>query len=214
MKKVLTIIGWILIGAIAAGIGTGFFLYQSNTDRAKLVAATEEAKRRSEELAQGSKKLAEEANTKLNTASEEIRSAQELIRQYDEEHALLAKADPLVRTRTSANWKEWINIPLGYTIRLPATFGNAGNELLFDFDWLRIQPYDAGRESLWHAQASSTGDVVYFVDGHLLVGTRGNTWILRDQSGASSTMLIWAEPKNIQDERILLEALATLTFRR
>lgn len=213
MAKPWSIIGWIMLGAFATAIGTGYFLYQANSDRARLVEATEQARKQSEDLASASRKLADEANNKLTNASDEIRAAQELIRKYDEERELLAKAEPLIKTRASTNWKEWINLPLGYTLRLPTNNANSGNELFFDFGWLRIQPYDAGREALWRGQTTTTGDLVYFVDGHLLIGTRGSEWILRDQSGASSTILIWAKPANAQAEKNLLEALSTLTFR-
>lgn len=214
MEKSWSVFGWILLGAFAVALGSGYFLYQANRDRARLVSATEQARKQSEELAAASKKLADEANKKLDTASKEIRDAQEQIRKYDEERELLAKADPLIKTRASNAWKEWVNMPLGFTIRLPAGNANAGNELFFDFGWLKMQPYDPGRELLWRENASSTGDVTYFVDGRLLVGTRGSEWILRDQSAGSSTVLIWAKPVGSLGEKNFLEALATLTFRR
>jgi hypothetical protein len=214
MAKSWSIFGWILLGALATAIGTGYFLYQANSDRARLVDATEQARKQSEDLASASRKLADEANNKLTNASDEIRAAQELIRKYNEERELLAKAEPLIKTRASTSWKEWINLPLGYTLRLPPNNANSGNEMFFDFGWLRIQPYDPGREAMWRKQTTTTGDLVYFVDGHLLIGTRGNEWILRDQSGASSTILIWAKPANALAEKNLLEALSTLTFRQ
>lgn len=214
MAKSWSILGWILVGALATAIGTGYFLFQANTDRARLAAATEQARRQSEELAEASRKLADEANQKLDTASSEIRNAQELIRKYNEERDLLAKADPLIKTRLSTNWKEWINLPLGFGIRLPPGNANAGNEQYFDFGWLRMEPYNPGRESLWRSQATTTGDIVYFVDGRLLIGTRGSEWILRDVSGGSSTVLIWAKPIGAAAEKNFLEALSTLTFRR
>lgn len=213
MSRPLSVIGYILLGALAAGIGTGFFLYKSNSDRASLVAASESARQRSEELAAASRKLADEANAKLDHASAEVRNAQELIKKYDEERVLLSKATPLSRTKLSANWKEWINIPLGYTLRLPVGTGNAGNERFFDFGWMKIEPYDADREALLRSQSSSTSEVVYFVDGHLLVGTRGQNWVIRDQIGASSTMLLWANPGSAQGEKTLLESLSSFTFR-
>jgi len=214
MIKPWSIFGWILLGAFAATIGTGYFLYASNMDRAKLVEATEQAKKQSADLAVASKKLADEANTKLDRASSEIKDAQELIKQYNEERDLLARAELLVRTRASTTWKEWLNVPLGFSIRLPTVNKNAGNELYFDFGWLQIQPYDAGREAAWRAQTTSTSEVVYFVDGRLLIGTRGSEWLLHDLSGASSTVLIRAKPGNAQSEKNFLESLSTLTFRR
>lgn len=214
MAKSWSIFGWILLGAIATAIGTGYFLFQANTDRARLYEATEQARKQSEELSASSKKLADEANNKLDSASSEIKNAQELIQKYNEERDLLAKAEPLIRSRVSTNWKEWLNVPLGFSVRLPTTNANLGDERFFDFGWLRIQPYDAFQEATLRGQATSTGDITYFVDGRLLIGTRGSEWILRDQSGASSTILIWAKPGSIQGERTLLEALSTLTFRR
>lgn len=214
MEKTWSIVGWIALGALATAIGTGYFLFQSNSDRARLIQASEQARQQSETLAAASRKLADDANSKLNSASEEIKNAQEVIRKYDEERSLLAKADPLIKTKTSSSWKEWVNLPLGFTMRLPPAMTNEGNEIFFDFGWLRIQPYDAGREASWQKQATTTGDVTYFVDGKLLIGTRGSEWILRDQIGASSTMLIWAKPTTAQNERNLIEALSTLTFRQ
>ncbi len=215
MAKSWSIIGWILLGALATAIGTGYFLFQANTDRTRLYEATEQAKKQSEELTAASKKLADEANNKLHSASDEIKTTQELIRKYDEEHDLLAKAEPLLKTHTSTNWKEWINIPLGFSIRLPATSASSTqNDSALDAGWLRIQPYNALQESAWQTNTSSTSEVTYFVDGHLLIGKRGSEWMLRDQSGASSTLLIWAKPNSKQEENNLIEALSTLTFRR
>ncbi|MCE9585814.1 hypothetical protein K8R04_00660 [Candidatus Uhrbacteria bacterium] len=214
MAKSWSIFGWILLGAAAAAIGTGYFLHISNTDRARLVEATEQARKQSEGLSAASKKLADEANQKLDTASDKIREAQNLIHKYDEERDLLARAEPLVRTRASTNWREWLNVPLGFSIRLPMPSGNAGNELYFDFGWLKMEPYNPDREAILRAQTTTTAEAVYFVDGRLLIGTSGTEWVLHDLSGASSTMLIWAKPGNAQAEKNFIESLSTLTFRR
>jgi len=212
-EKPLSLFGWIFLGACAAVIGCGYFLFQANNDRIELKHATEQAKKQSEELLEANKKIADEANQKLNTASQEIKNAQEQIRKFEQEQTWLAQATPLVKTRLSNTWKEWINMPLGFTLRLPENNGNAGNETLFDFGWLKIEPYDQGREELLRAQASSTNNIEYFVDGRLLIGTRGPEWVLRDQSGGKSTILIWAKPEGQNKEQQWLEILATLTFR-
>jgi len=162
---------------------------------------------------EASKKLANEANQKLDTASQEIKAAQEQIKKFEQERVWLAQATPLIRTRLSSSWKEWINMPIGYTLRLPEGNKNAGNETFFDFGCLRIEPYDAGREELLRSQTSSTNNIEYFVDGRLLIGTRGPEWVIKDQIGGKSTILIWAKPEGSVMEKQWMETLATLTFR-
>lgn len=226
----MNIFAWILLGGMATGLGTGFFLYQANLERKMLSIQAAEAKRQAEDLARQSKTLADEANTKLDQASAEVKRAQELVKRYEEERRMIEQAEVLSPTSRARTWKEYLNIPLGITLRLP----NAAKEQLNDSTftsiptqsagfadpepWLRIEPYSADREKLLLASASGTSEARFFSSGKLYAGVRGTMekqtgYILRVQSAASSTHMIWMRAAPGIREADLLDVIASFTFR-
>ncbi|MCC6563806.1 hypothetical protein IT087_02855, partial [Candidatus Uhrbacteria bacterium] len=76
MRRALNAIALIVLGAIAAGIGAGFFLYQANADRTALIVKAEEARLIADEAARSGRSVTDEANRKLDAASQEIAKAQ------------------------------------------------------------------------------------------------------------------------------------------
>ncbi len=206
MPRAVNAIGLILLGALAAGGGAAFFLYQANTDRLALIAKAEESRLIADEAARSGRTVTDEANRKLDAAAQEIAKAQARIRALEEERAWLAKATTLTTSRTALNWKEWINFTLGITVKLPATVTEPkNNELGFDAGWLVIKPYKNEIIPL---------ETAYLVKGRLLVGTKTDTsWMFRVQSSANITHVVYVYPNPRVTEKTVLDALSTLTFR-
>jgi hypothetical protein len=206
MPRAVNAIGLILLGALAAGSGAAFFLYQANADRTALIAKAEEARLIADEAARSGRNVTDEANRKLDAASQEIAKAQARIRALEEERSWLAKATTLITSRTATNWKEWINFTLGVTVKLPATVTEPkSDESGFDAGWLVVKPYK---------NENIPTDWAYVVKGHLLLGTKTDTsWIFRVQSNANITHIVYVYPNPRVTERTILDALSTLTFR-
>ncbi len=207
MGRATQAIGFLLIGATAAAGGTGFFLYRANVDRAALVQQSDDARAKADEAARASRALADEANRKLEAASQEVSKAQERIRVMEDEARLLAMATPLIRPKYVSMWKEWVSVPLGFSVRLPPTAGDPQFATsTFASDWLSIMKYDP--------EAVTSTESVYLVQGHLLAGVRTPTsWRFRVQSNGTSTLTVIAYPNQGANERTILDALSTLTFR-
>lgn len=198
--------GLIFLGALAAGSGAAFFLHQANTDRTALIAKAEEARLKADEVARSGQAVTDEANRKLDAASDEINKAQARIRALEEERSWLAKATTLTTSRTALAWKEWINFTLGVTVKLPATITEPKNdETGFDAGWLVVKKYQNENIPL---------ETAYLVKGRLLVGTKTATsWVFRVQSNGNATHLVYVYPNPRVNERTVLDALSTLTFR-
>lgn len=206
MRKTLNTIGLILLGALAAGSGAAFFLYQANADRTALIAKAEEARLKADEVARSGKAVTDEANRKLDAASQEITKAQARIKALEEERFWMAKAQTLTTSRFAANWKEWLNFSLGFTVRLPLNITDPKNDDTgFDAGWFVIRKYRDETIPL---------ETAYVVKDRLLVGNKTETsWIFRVQSSAKITHLIYIYPNPRVTERTILDALSTLTFR-
>jgi hypothetical protein len=208
MGRAAQSITFLLIGAVAAASGTGYFLYRANTDRVELAAESETARAQADAAARSAQQLAEEANRKLAIASQEVAKAQERIRLLEEERDFLARAETLTRPRYVASWKEWVNVTHGFSVRLPLSAKEPDNDDRgLNTGSITIKPYDASTEP-------TEQTTVYAVDGHLLIGTRSSeAWVFRVQSEGKSTHTILAYPSRTMTERTLLDILSTLTFR-
>lgn len=206
MSRAVNAIGLILIGAVAAGGGAAFFLYQTNTDRLALIAKAEEAHQIADEATRSGRTVTDEANRKLDAASEEISKAQTRIRALEDERAWFAKATTLTTSRTATTWKEWIDFPLGITVKLPTTVTSTiMDETGFDAGWLVVKPYN---------NETIPEEVAYLVKGHLLIGTKTETaWMFRVQSSANITHMVYVYPNPHLTEKTILDALSTFTFR-
>ena len=231
MKPAFAIFGWILLGAIAAGGGTGFFLYESNKDRLDLIRQKTQAEARSTQLITESQNLATEANKKLDRAAEEIKNAEDHIHALEAEQELIAKAKPIGVVSATNRWPEHLSIPLGLSIHMPTAAKEIQNDdtaLVFQNQygnetaklWLTIEPYNSSRETEWNAHLEDPSPILFLVQGHVLAGTRGmqkdgnkTGYVFRVQMNASSTHLIWASTDRIFDGTDLEHALGTLTLR-
>jgi len=231
MKPAFAIFGWILLGAIAAGGGTGFFLYESNKDRLDLISQKTQAEARSTQLITESQNLATEANKKLDHAAEEIKNAEDHIHALEAEHELITKAKPIGVVSATNRWPEHLSIPLGLSIHMPTAAkeiqndttalvlqNQYGNETIKP--WLTIEPYDSSREIEWNARLENASPIIFLVQGHVLVGMRGTQkdgnqtgYVFRVQINASSTHLVWASTDRTFDGTDLEHALGTLTLR-
>ena len=206
MRKALSALGLILLGALAAGSGAAFFLHQANTDRTALIAKAEEARLKADEVTRSGQAVTDEANRKLDAASQEISKAQARIRALEEERNWLAKATTLTTSRTALAWKEWINFTLGVTVKLPVTVTEPKNDDTgLDAGWLVVKKFQNENIPL---------ETSYVVKGRLLVGTKTATsWIFRVQSNGNISHLVYVYPNPRVAERTVLDALSTLTFR-
>jgi hypothetical protein len=206
MSRAVNAIGLILLGALAAGGGAAFFLYQANTDRLALITKAEESRLIADEATRSGRTVTDEANRKLDAASEEIAKAQTRIRALEDERVWFAKATTLTTSRTATTWKEWISFTLGVTVKLPAYATSVEmNDTSLNAGWLVIKPY---------TNENIPAETAYLVKGHLLIGTKTETaWMFRVQSSANITHVVYVYPTPRITEKTILDALSTLTFR-
>lgn len=206
MGKVVHAIAYLLLGAVAAGGGAGFFLYQANNDRSALIAKAQEAQRKAEEVATNGKIVTDEANRKLQEAAEEVAKAQARVRALEEEREWFAKAQILTPPRTVSTWKEWLNYTHGFTVKLPLNVTAVKNNASgLDAGWIAIKPYTNETVAL---------ETAYAVNGWLLVGSKSETsWIFRVQTAGTIAHVVHVYPNPRVSEQTILNALSTLTFR-
>ncbi len=227
-RSALAILGYILIGAIATGAGTGFFLYRSNADRAELMESKVQAELQAEELLAASQEIAEEANQKLEEASEEVAKTRERLQRLEEERRMINQATPLARSTRTQYWKEVLSLPLGVTVRVP----KIGEELRNDEQalivgteqaeqpWIEVKPYSVETEEMLKRRLVDANEVYFLVSGQLLVGTKGKLidtneegYAIRVQSSGTSTVLIWAKEDAGFKSSDIIDTFSSLTFR-
>jgi len=207
MGRVAHALGFLTLGAIAAGAGTVVVVYKANTDRTALVAQAADAREQALEATQNSQKVAEEANRKVEAASQEVAKAQARIQALEDERRLVATAIPLTKPKASANWKEFVSIPLGFTIRMPTpTVDPQFTDTSFDAGWLLITKYNGDPVE---------SDTSYLVQNHLLTGNQStSSWNFIVQSNGEPTVLVRAFPNQNVSDKTILDVLSTLTFRQ
>src|SRR5260221_13484618 len=92
MRRAASVLISILLGGLAAGLGTYVFLKKANDDRERLAGIVVQAQQESKAAVEKSQQTVEEANQKLNAANEEISNAQQLVKALKEERDLMATA--------------------------------------------------------------------------------------------------------------------------
>jgi hypothetical protein len=206
MSRVIQTIGLLLLGAAAAGGGAAYFLHQANADRSALIAQAEEARRLATEATQSGKAVADEANRRLDEASQEVAKAQARVHALEEERDWFSKAEILMPPRATNYWKEWLNYTHGFSIRLPTNVTDVKNNAEgLDAGWIDVKPYTNETISL---------ETSYIVGNRLLVGSKNETgWILRVQASGTITHVVFVYPDPHVNEKTILDALSTLTFR-
>lgn len=230
MRRSLSIFLWILVGALAAGGGVGYFLHVANQDRMQLVEQAQRAERQAQQQKAANAQLATEANTKLKDASAQIQRAKDELAAHQKHEVDLAAALPLPKPlpRTLRNWNQTFSIHLGLSLLVPpfsyATETDNGLNFLRasaqgDMPWMTVIPYDADHEQQWSAAVTNTVPILYTFDHqHTLTGVRGmhqNTqatiYLLRLQNFSTSTHLFWIESHYPVDEQEILQTLSTLS---
>lgn len=223
MSKTFSVLGLILLGAIAAGAGAGYFLYAANQDRLALSEQIQLAEQRVKDLESQSTALADQAEDHIQSAQEELKKAQEQLTLLKQERELEKTAFTLKPSKSAASWKETLDLALGVSIKLPpnATEKITENALLSSVgdsfvNWLQIERYTPDRlSSLSPTQVSST-EYIAVVNDALLIGNRYTfedktvQYLLRLQKNASSTHVIFATTQNGITEKVLLDSLSTL----
>ena len=231
MRPALGIIGWILLGALATGLGTGFFLYQANMDRASLVAEREEVERKSNALIEDAERLSIEANQKLDQASKDVAEAEARVDALEEEHALMGEAVVLSTSSATRRWNGYLNVDLGVGLKLPPTareYENTSGMFLAGpllrttsstEPWVEIHSYSAPFELAWNDRLLEPRTVAYVVGGRLIAGKKGllpnatgSAYVLRVQENARKSHLIWGRTGSGLTDAAFSDVLASLTF--
>lgn len=236
MRRTASFLALILIGGLAAGLGTYTFLKRANADRARLAEIALKAQEESKTATETSQRTIEEANRKLEKANAEITKAQQAIHALQEERAQMTNAVPLSppASRVLKEWQEAVNVGLGVSLKFPPTSlieTNDASALTIakllpsgmaptrDARWLAVMPYDNRLETELLAHFATSTPVVLLIDGRLLIGARGSLteqsneiYVLRVQNAGRSTHLIWASRPEKNAGQMLLTALATLSF--
>lgn len=231
MRRATGIIIGILLGAIAAGLSVGFFLFKANADREKLAAQLTETAQAAQTAREQNQQAIQEANSKLQNANSEISKAQALILALEEERKIMAGAEPLIPSNSRKNWMEVIGLEQGIALKVPK-----GNRILTndkqaliiekeksspytDARWLSIMPYDKTVEENLKKTFATSSAVAYTVNGRVLDGYKGTAppenkmmLVLRIRYGGEFTHLLWARSESYVKIDDLVEILSTLHF--
>lgn len=231
MRRATGIIIGILLGALASGLGVGFFLHKANADREALAAQIRETSEQAQRAREENQRAIEEANNKLRAASIEVSKAQNAIKSLEEERALLTQAEQIDGpSKRTVKWTPVVTLALGASLKVP--IGNviasnddhaltvarqtpAGTD---DARWFSLMPYNPVLEQELRATLATSTPVSYLIDGRLFTGERGvlattseQILILRIHQNGQLTHLLWV--KNAPGGYdALLDVLSTFRF--
>jgi hypothetical protein len=222
------ILAAILAGALATGGGMAIYLKKANDDRERLAMVAEQTQNAAKDTETKSQQAIDAANKKVEDANVEVAKAQETVKQLQEERDRLAHATqlPPADPKLIKGWKDVVDTTLGVSCKTPSStnidsndatslaFSSAGNR------WFSVTTYDERLEKELLANAASTTEVSYLINGRLCTGWKGKTLtgnndivLLRAESNGTSTHLLWARtPSEQNGEQILNAALSSLTF--
>jgi hypothetical protein len=235
MRRTLAVLFWIFVGALAAGGSVGYFFFQANTDRARLVADADAARAELAKTKAAQDALTKEANAKIADANALVASAANRLKLAEADRALRARAVTLDKPPAAAlkSWSESASVSLGVSFRLPPGFKAIDTDAAFTVQnapksfttpveqFLSLRPYQLISETELLTSLKNPEPVTYQVGGQLLDGTRGrlssldgDVFVLRllDSHG-SSTHLLWARSSSLLPTSQLLQLLGTLTVR-
>ncbi|MFA5935649.1 MAG: hypothetical protein WC787_02245 [Patescibacteria group bacterium] len=231
MRRATTILLGILLGAIAAGLGIGFFLKMANDDRARLAEQVQETVRAATKAREENSQAIQDANIKLNASNQEVAKAQAMIKALQEERDLLAHAEtlPVPSAKTVRGWSDTINVGLGVSIKLPpdaTVSANSARELGVtrgddDALWLSVTPYLEKNDREYRSSLATSTAVSYLANSRLLTGYVGERFgyneallVLRAQQSGTSTHLVWVRLPSSKKADIdaILPILAGLHF--
>jgi len=246
MKRAWSILLSVLLGALVVGIGTGYFLHLANKDRQLLALEAKEANDKALQIQQEHQKSIQEANLKLEQANEEVNKAQEALKALEQERALLPQAQPLMLlpAQSMQDWQLALSASLGIALRFPpgsaiqqdienrlsvtASGTHAITSQATDGPWIDIMPFDKKSKDTLSARLTTSTPVTYFVNGHILHGTKGTlsddakipseAAVLEILQNGTTTHLVWIQtPPDQRTSRkakpfTLQDVLATLDF--
>ncbi len=233
MRRSFVIFIWILIGALASGLGMSLALHRANEDRIRLTRLLGEAR------VEASTLLKEDLTTSdhLRSLSTELTRSQAELDRLRRWQTRLKEATPLLPPHPSQTkgWSEFASVPLGVSIRIPPGMqANTSDDGVFirtflhqqgavEEQWLGISRYtlERAQDIYGHSQmVAETGSITHLLGNRLLQGTRGSLGVMGQklylfsvEDNATPTYLIWAKTVDGVDERTILDTLATLSFR-
>jgi len=231
MRRTFAVLGWILLGALAAGSSLGYYLYLANTDREWLSLRVSALQEQQQQAEQEKEKLSDQLNRKSDTVKLEEARLGSLLQACEERTSRLVQAVPLAKPdgRALRDWKNALSVALGVSLKLPP--GVQTQERDRDWEaltvnrgasstWLAITPYDMLREQELAQDLVETEAVSYTVNGTLLSGIRGRdpnsratTYLLRAGADRTPTHLVWAQTNDRVNATQVLDTLATLAFK-
>ncbi|MCC7357033.1 hypothetical protein IT408_00815 [Candidatus Uhrbacteria bacterium] len=239
MRKTLSILVPILLGALAVAIGMGGYLKQANDDRERLAGIAKRAQDEVTRIKEEGRFAVDQANKKIAQADIEISKAQKQVQLAQQERDLMASAQQLLppNGKTIKGWKDAINLPLGISLKYPQGTEIESNDAQSltllktipnsilpaqDQRWLSITPFDEKLEQELLFHLSSSTNVSYSVHGRLLAGKRGQLngqtgymTVLHVRSAGTSSHLIWIkEPVPTNSKITVTDILSTIDFSR
>lgn len=221
---------FILIGALAAGGSTGFFLYQANLDRAQQILRLDALTQQLEFAKQEQEHLTDETNDKIAGYTKTIQLAEQRMQTCEAQQQMrIVRATPLAKpnARILKNWKSWIGFGIGAGLRIPpgstsvegfntVTLQTVSRGSSSTQPWLKIQRLDPSEEAVLMEGLKEPETVSYVAQGASMVGVHGRTtgngsaFVLRVGSSQTPTHLVWAQTAPSITESRILEVLATL----
>lgn len=229
MKRVTSIFLAVTLGAFAMGIGVVPFLVLANQDRDRLAEERKEAETKAEINEIEKNRIAEEADQKVREANDEIARAQEILRETGEDQSIILSAQRIEESvYPKTGWKSVVSLPQGVEILIPPKTSDVQNDseqLLIEekdtnaiprFSFF-IEPYSKEREESILTTFTSSTEVAYVVQDHLLRGWKGTlnalngngeAVLLRVRENATSTHLV-----SINDPKLVKTSFETILGR-
>jgi hypothetical protein len=221
MRRFTSVIIFILLGALAVGIGMGLILKKANDDRERLADIALQAQQASRKAQEAQAQAVIDANKKVEDANSQVTQAQQALKDLQQERDAIAQATPLLppAPKLTRGWKQAISVDLGVSCLYPtgneekendatalliANEGSAAKSETMDTRWLQILSYSSTTELGISSYFSTSTPVSYLVDGHLLTGFHGSitaffpgfspaedVFILHVQKSGITTHTIW-----------------------
>lgn len=231
MRRTLSVLLWILLGAFASGASVGFFLHQSNQDRLALLRQLEQTKQELANAKRVNEQIHDEAAQRIALAKSQAEETQLRLQKLDEAHALIEKAQALPKITQTKQWSEQVSVPLGLSFLTPPKsqswmtdqilgVGSGNPQSAQGLDqWLSVSAYDQKREESIASQLENAKQVVFKAGDHILIGKRGIlkntdavTYVMQSQQDGQPTHFLWARTNKDVNETRLLETLGSFSF--
>jgi hypothetical protein len=235
MRRSFGIILWILLGALASAIGIGIVLRASNIDREQLTKELETAKAQVTALQARQASLTQESNQRVTDAAQQVADLQRQIQALSSLQSRMKTATRLTPPTPTQlrRWTEFASVAMGVSLRVPPGMQTQSSDdglfvstrrvirgVPIEEQWLAFAPYRPEREQDIRSRLVNTKDVTYALGTRLLTGVRGTLtdgtqtlYLLSVQENSSTTHLLWGKTLEGVTERMVLDTIATLSFR-